>query len=445
MKEGWYGLRNRAASELLIDDDERDKLEAEFFEGDEWKSLNDQRLGRAHLKAALIRMRNSHIKRSIPGLVTEIDGQLASCMGRLEYLGEPRTTPTAQFAMINKIATHYSRLASGALDGRYNELNNQDMYARKRIRDDLETFQTMMQQQGVQHPFRTPQEDADGLNGATEVEWAVRFFRVPTYAWIRGAIKGYRALEDSGEVNPEVKSHLWKVQIANWTLIGAKSLSTIERTVDSVNQALFAAACPDKDQLRKLLVWLDDDFRAASNAAKFELDRIIEDENGSVMTYNPRRASKQNELRIKRTAAIKKRMTVSDARVALPQASDPAMNVSHISADLIINSLLHQDPELVGVLSTHDSIAAYHDISLHRFVDNFALQVVERHLLGPSGPLRLFNSEYVTKRLHGEANAQVLNELAGEEPEVAKERAALEKKRASLEEARKRAQGFKML
>lgn len=445
MKEGWYGLRNRAASEALVSDEERDRLEKAFFEGDEWKSLNNKRLGRNHLKNALIEMRNKHIKKSIPDLLAEIDKELDACVGRIEQLGEPRNTSTAQFAMISKIATRYSEMASGAVDGHYKRLRGPDMYARKLIRDNLDVFQGCMRHEGVQKQFRTCGEDANLLKDIDQGKWSATLFSVPIYAWIREAIQAYRAMEDGDEVNPEVKGHLWKQQITSWTSISTDSLTTIEMTVDSVNQALFAAACPDKDQRAKLLLWLDDDFRAASTAAKDELKRLVEDENGSVMTYNPLRVENQSAFRIRRTEAIKNELIAKHPELGLMQTSTPAMNINPINAELVINSLLYRDPELIGILNTHDSIAAYYDIALNRFVDNFAFQVIERHLLGPSGPLRLFNSDFITKRLHGEANAHVLNALAGEEPEVAKEREALEEKRKSLEQARKTAQGLKML
>ena len=126
--------------------------------------------------------------------------------------------------------------------------------------------------------------------------------------------------------------------------------------------------------------------------------------------------------------------------------AEPALPTSTIiSAHFLVNSLIYQNPELVGVLNTHDSLAAYYDVALYRFIDNFALQVVERHLLGPEGPLRLFDSQYVTKRLYGEENRAVLEELAAEEPAVAARREKLGLERRSLEESRKRVQGIRML
>ena len=71
-----------------------------------------------------------------------------------------------------------------------------------------------------------------------------------------------------------------------------------------------------------------------------------------------------------------------------------------------------------------------------------SLQVIERHLLGPEGPLRLFNSDYVSRRLYGDRNKDALNELASEDPKQIKERNALYLEKESLEKSRRRVQDF---
>lgn len=39
----------------------------------------------------------------------------------------------------------------------------------------------------------------------------------------------------------------------------------------------------------------------------------------------------------------------------------------------------------------HDTLKADYKVSLQRFIDNIPHQVIERNLLGPSGPLYIFN------------------------------------------------------
>jgi len=115
------------------------------------------------------------------------------------------------------------------------------------------------------------------------------------------------------------------------------------------------------------------------------------------MTLNPLKIQNQNAYSSNRTWCITQKLQRDYPETALPLVAEPALKITTVSADVLVNSLIYQNPELIGVLNTHDSLAAYYDVALYRFIDNFALQVVERHLLGPRGPLRLFNSDYVAQ------------------------------------------------
>jgi hypothetical protein len=140
---------------LDVSNDERDKLEESFFSGHDWKSLDANKLGRHHLKQALLQMRNRHLKQSIPAMLCDIQDKLDECIQEIDRLGEPRTDNQAQFTLVNKIAARYSAMAEGALNGHYEVLSDEKLFARKLIRDDLESFQESMAVGGLNVPFGT--------------------------------------------------------------------------------------------------------------------------------------------------------------------------------------------------------------------------------------------------------------------------------------------------
>ncbi|KAI9649400.1 hypothetical protein NHQ30_001976 [Ciborinia camelliae] len=117
LKEGWYALRNRAPVEADKSDAETDAIEDTFFSGDEWNRLNKKRLGRHHLRSNLIKMRNRHVKQSIPGLLSEIKAKLVSCNIDISKLGPPRKKNVEQFTLVNGIETRYSRMVENSLNG----------------------------------------------------------------------------------------------------------------------------------------------------------------------------------------------------------------------------------------------------------------------------------------------------------------------------------------
>ncbi|KAL2845913.1 hypothetical protein BJY01DRAFT_247427 [Aspergillus pseudoustus] len=70
---------------------------------------------------------------------------------------------------------------------------------------------------------------------------------------------------------------------------------------------------------------------------------------------------------------------------------------------------MHLSNEQQTVNDIHDILKAYYKIALKRFTDNVVLQVVERHILGPNGPVRAFSPDMVNDLDEAE-----LMEIAGE-------------------------------
>lgn len=440
-------MRNRDASERDITDEERDKKENELFSGPVWNAFDKTKLGRHSLKMALIRMRNRHIKRSIPELISEIQSKLDICLEQITQLGQPRTTNQAQFTIVNKIATTYSKIAGSAVDGHYEGISDSKQFARQRVLSDLKAFKDLMEISGGSMHFTTSVEDAELIESCKhENEWADALLADPTYSWVRSAISKYRGKEDAGEVNLIVKSQLWREQISGWEAIAFRALDDVERTIEEVNASLFEKECPDRVLRIRLQTWLHDDFQRAIKNARTELGLLLAGETaGYLFSLQPMMAARRQQANEARIRAILDVQITQNPAAAYLQAGEDPLKVGKVPSNMIVSSILTSNPELIAVLKTHDLLAAYYDVAIYRFIDNVALQVVERHLLGPRGPLRLFTSDYVTEKLYGEENAAALNDLAGEDPDVAAKRAKLEAERASLEASKKRVQAFKLL
>lgn len=391
-------------------------------------------------------MRNTHIKESFPGLLLEIETKRDRCITQIDRLGPPRTTNQAQFVLINQIAMTYSKLAEAAIDGRYEIVKDEKLFARKLIRSGLLEFYDSMDKGVYKVPFRAPEDDAELCGNTPDSKWPEALLATPTYSWIHQAIERYRGKEDADEVNLPVKTLLWKQQMGYWQNFARSALQNIQNTVDSVSAGIFEAACPEKDVGVKLQQWLQDDFSKASKNAKDELQRLLDDEEGaSLYTLNPLCQQRRYLRQENRISEITKAVRANDSSVEHPYAADPPLKVNTISTRVVIRSLLDSHPGLFSTLKTHDSLAAYYDVAMHRFIDNFATQVVERHLLGPNGPLRLFTSNYVTTHLYGEGNAVDLAKLAGEDPGIAQKRVELCRERDGLQESWKRVQHLKVV
>lgn len=86
------------------------------------------------------------------------------------------------------------------------------------------------------------------------------------------------------------------------------------------------------------------------------------------------------------------------------------------------------------IYSVHDWLYAYWFVAVRRFLDNIIIQVVERHLLGPYGPLKIFSGEL----LDG-LNDDELEKLAGEDENKMNERKAIQERVHGLEDALRKA------
>ena len=70
---------------------------------------------------------------------------------------------------------------------------------------------------------------------------------------------------------------------------------------------------------------------------------------------------------------------------------------------------IHLSNEDQAVYDIHDTLKAYYKVALKRFSDNVVIQVVERILLGPEGPIRILSSDMI-----GDLSDAELMDLAGE-------------------------------
>jgi hypothetical protein len=85
---------------------------------------------------------------------------------------------------------------------------------------------------------------------------------------------------------------------------------------------------------------------------------------------------------------------------------------------------------LSQVLLVRARLESYYRIALNRFVDNVAIQIVERHVLGPNCPIRTVSPDLFLK-----LSDEDLRAVAGEDESNSTTRARLEGERSRYQEA----------
>ncbi|KAJ0315178.1 hypothetical protein Brms1b_006291 [Colletotrichum noveboracense] len=119
---GWHVLRNLpdyAKSEAHPDS--RDAVEKAFFESGVWASVPVIHRGISALRKRLSHILHDHIKKSLPGVLEEIQGKLSEHEAELARLGQARSSAADMRAYLVDIAGGFERLVRDGIQGHYND------------------------------------------------------------------------------------------------------------------------------------------------------------------------------------------------------------------------------------------------------------------------------------------------------------------------------------
>lgn len=116
---GWHVLRNRADYEKDLDP--RDTIEERFFSSGAWGSIPRANRGVATLRAKLSHILHEHIRKSLPGVLQDIQDKLLHQEVELGRLGQPRSTSEDMRAYLIDISSNFQRLVHDGIRGHYND------------------------------------------------------------------------------------------------------------------------------------------------------------------------------------------------------------------------------------------------------------------------------------------------------------------------------------
>ncbi|OXV05809.1 hypothetical protein Egran_06423 [Elaphomyces granulatus] len=116
---GWHVLRNRSYDMRDATATERDEAEAQFFAQGIWTSLDPTQMGITTLKPRLSNVLKDQILLQLPSLLQDVESGIQECKGRLERLGDSRSTIEEQRRYLGRISHKFSSLMKAAVDGIY--------------------------------------------------------------------------------------------------------------------------------------------------------------------------------------------------------------------------------------------------------------------------------------------------------------------------------------
>lgn len=176
---------------------------------------------------------------------------------------------------------------------------------------------------------------------------------------------------------------LFRAQTVNWGRIAVDLIQAVIIKIEACHKSLFAESCPDENVRRKIQSRLERSTKDAIGKGLVELKRILLDEHqGILQTTNHYFADNLTKSQAERVVARLKKLGYENRK-------SYTMNFEAMT------SVVHLSNGTSAIYNIHDSLKAYYKGSLKRFIDNIPHQVIERNLLGPSGPLRILTPEFV--------------------------------------------------
>ncbi|KAK0644104.1 dynamin family protein [Cercophora newfieldiana] len=220
---------------------------------------------------------------------------------------------------------------------------------------------------------------------------------------------------------------MFKMQAEKWKPVALAHVSNAILIVHDFISTMVEKACPDplvREPLWSLLLEeLIPCYRRAMDHARFLLKVELD---GPSVTCNPSfYASLEETSQARRVRAAEKYM------VEVPKGVRGVEEGLYINKEDLAKCTDANNVSEV-VLRIHDVTKSYYQVVRDRFVDNICAHVVDHFLLSDEdGPLKVFSSEFVTKKM----TAEDLDTVAGEDAVARNQRISLEQQIDLLKKA----------
>ncbi|EED18923.1 dynamin family GTPase, putative [Talaromyces stipitatus ATCC 10500] len=437
LEQGWFGLRNRKPIEANISDEERDQNEADLFEKPEWAGIRKSQTGIRALMDHIDKERRSRIQESMPKIIGEIRDNLRNCEAELEKLGEVRDSTAAQRYYAFQFCTELQKLADSALRARYQDIpsDNPSIMLRFRVNQRLERFQRDITdpekiELGLQF---IPIDRAlnvlsdQSLDPENWVESISKSESANIYQKIYNESKVCQGSNLPGTISPEVEEKIFRKQSAHWRDIAFDLVNDIKALVEECHDVFLRTAIPDSRTRGEVMAMISKAQEAWNAEVDAALGELIDDQQKRpLMTFQPYLLREYQRFDRHLWRQVEQSRRNAKAR-RTPGQSEADGIEDRVGSD---DGRAQMSLELSQIFHVRKRLEVYYEIAMNRFVDNVAMQVVERHVLGPNCPLLT-----VSTKLLANLSDEDLHRIAGEDESVTRLRARLNKDRSSYKQA----------
>ncbi|KAF5234709.1 hypothetical protein FANTH_12061 [Fusarium anthophilum] len=291
---GWHVLRNRAEDEDSLEG--RDQVEGAFFQKGAWAAIPSENRGIVSLRKKLSHVLYSHIRNSLPGVITDIETTLRERQEELDRLGKSRSTQEDLRSFLLGIASDFQRLARDGIYGRYNDeffggLQDDQRKLRAQLRNFSRAFDHILQTKGSTHV--TVSDDDSDSDDDDIPEYLEEFLerypynppqpkkitRTELAEQLEKQAAANQGLEFPGTPNKDLAMQLFKQQAAPWRGIAeshVKLVITVTKAfVDQVFEYVVGSPQTNRTTEAILSTCVDPFFDEKEKMLQEKIDELL--------------------------------------------------------------------------------------------------------------------------------------------------------------------------
>ncbi|KAI9040408.1 putative dynamin GTPase [Aspergillus affinis] len=439
LKLGFFLLKNPKPVELEkgMTMSQRRQAELEFFASPRWKTLglDSSRVGIDNLRTFMQDLLNRHIERELPKVRKDVTDLLNKTNAELVDLGAERNSPAQIRMYLTRISTDFHNLVKAGVEGIYSsrdgffhEIDDQNEHQRLRaaVHKENGDFSNYMRTHGKKRRVVS----SEHLNDMESESGQLLITTEDMSLWIKKIYHRTRGRELPGNYNHSLLAELFHEQSTRWADI---SRSHVEKVVDLVSRfvhSVSAFVIKDTDVRENVLQYITVSMENNAKAACSELAKLLEDEAGSLITYNhyyTDNIQKARNDRSRQDLSTSLRNTIDDDWNGRFHVSNSTDEIKRLVTSLQNHGVIVNMEERACSEAQTD-LDAYYKVAMKTFVDNVCRQVIERHIVAKLPTV--FSP--VTVSGYSEED---LSHLAAESPQLSKRRVEASQLREALEDS----------
>ncbi|UKZ83803.1 hypothetical protein TrVFT333_011616 [Trichoderma virens FT-333] len=402
LKLGFFLLKNPSPAELkeCITMAARSNLERRFFSEPAWASqdLDMSRVGAENLRVYLQELLDAHIAKELPKVREEIKKLLSVREAELRSLGEARPTIDLIRTFLTGLGMKFYELLQAALDGNYHSVDAVffSETVKSRLRAGVQAsnikFANYMRESGQRRKMKAEPVETDGSrvpesensedHDLVEATTQIIVSKAGMTRWVKKAYSRTKGKELPGNYNSALLAELFHEQSCLWHSIAESHIHTILEIVSEWIQLAVQRLIPEENMRAQIHVMLQEWLENTEKNALGELEKLVDDERRSPLTYNHYYTDNVQKAR----QDAQKRAV--EKAVSAERDVNGKIHISNVQVDIekfvaAIGSRITVDMDEQACNDAITELHAYYKVAMKTFVDNVARQVIERHIIAP--------------------------------------------------------------